>query len=310
MGCWNGTCGISQMPILAGQRIWAFLIGVAGYRDNPSSSGHCYSTDLGFPMTLPIRGKYNDYGGIESIEENYNTELILDIFRDTEGDKFPDIETLLNDQVERDSYTFYVEDKEERRYIEKFPVGLFMVLEDIALSLKGVRTSYERYCETYPRKHMRQDARYFMKFLVEEAERLKEIYGEDMLSDELKDHMLFNSRNDRCEKSSRYDNQFAVVFNDRGFAGAPIYDAWKPYREYIKSLAAQGKTSGKEVDELVTDACDLDLVARALSLMRKSWFPQSGKGGQGENYEFYWKLTTAMRRQIKETLKEREDWGY
>ena len=129
MGCWNGTCGISQMPILAGQKIWAFLIGIGGYTDNPSSSGHCYSTDLGFPMTLPIRGVYNDYGGIEDIEENYNMELILDAFRCPAGNKFPNIYTLLNDQVERDSYVFHVGDKEDREYIEKFPVGLFMILE-------------------------------------------------------------------------------------------------------------------------------------------------------------------------------------
>ena len=308
MGCWNGTCGISQLPINAGQRIWAFLIGVAHYSDCRYASGFCYSTDLGFPMSLPIRGEYNDYGGIESIEESYNTEIILDTYLN-DGEKFPDIGTFLNDYVERDSYVHHVTG-DDRDYLEKFQVGLFMVLEDVALSLKGLRTSYERYCEDYPRKHMRQDARYFMKFLAEEAARLEEIYGKDMLKDDLKDHMLFNSRNDRCEKSGRYDNQFATVFNDRGFAGSPIFDSWKPYREYIKSLAAQGKTNGEEVDALVTDACDLDLVSRALSLMRKAWFPQSGKGGQGENYEFYWKLTTAMRRHIKQMLKEREDWGY
>jgi hypothetical protein len=305
MGCWNGTCGISQLPILAGQRVWAFLIGVAGYNDSCGPSGHCYSTDLGFPMTMPIRGRYNDYGGIEDIEENYNTEIILSTFLNKERNRFPDVYSLINGCIERDSYVYSVDDKE---YIKDFPVGLFMVLEEVAQSFKGARTSYEKYDGRHPRKDMRKDAKYFIEYLSKELPRIDKEYADDKGYREFKIRHAFEPRNEDCKKVGGYDNSFAIIFNNRGYAGSPIFDAWVPYREYIRNLAKQ-ENINNEFDELITDACDFNLVSRALDLMRKSWVPQAGKGGQGEHLEFYWKLTTAMRRIIKRRLVELDKWN-
>ena len=53
MGCWNGTCALSNLPILEEDKI--VLIPIIG-------KGTSYE-----PIGLPIRGYYNDYGMIESI---------------------------------------------------------------------------------------------------------------------------------------------------------------------------------------------------------------------------------------------------
>lgn len=62
MGCWNGTCNISKLPIFHGDDI--VVIPLVAVSDDLSTST-CYPTDNFVPFAMPIFGKYNDYGGIE-----------------------------------------------------------------------------------------------------------------------------------------------------------------------------------------------------------------------------------------------------
>jgi len=59
MGCWNGTCGLSGLPIMHGDKMYVFPI-VEGYRDS-----FCYSTALYRPTPLGFTAEYNDYGAGE-----------------------------------------------------------------------------------------------------------------------------------------------------------------------------------------------------------------------------------------------------
>jgi hypothetical protein len=62
MGCWNKTCGITQLPIMAGEPVVYFIIYQSGKADNFP----CYSSSLGWSIIpIPIYGKYDDYGGCE-----------------------------------------------------------------------------------------------------------------------------------------------------------------------------------------------------------------------------------------------------
>lgn len=60
MGCWNGTCGLTNLPIIHGDEMYVFPI-VESYRDS-----FCYSTALYRPSVLPFRAKYDDYGSGEN----------------------------------------------------------------------------------------------------------------------------------------------------------------------------------------------------------------------------------------------------
>jgi len=70
MGCWNGTCAISQLAILAGEpcRI-VFLRGLPTVsRDGNAGAGFCYPTGLWKPVSLPIPAEYDDYGAVENFD--------------------------------------------------------------------------------------------------------------------------------------------------------------------------------------------------------------------------------------------------
>lgn len=68
MGCWNETCGISQMPITRGERIVLFPL-----RKNNKKfygGGFSNSTDMYTPISIPIKGEYNEYGGIVNVDRS------------------------------------------------------------------------------------------------------------------------------------------------------------------------------------------------------------------------------------------------
>lgn len=117
MGCWNGTCGLSQLPIHAGDPVIGFLLEGRGARreGHNGAGGYCYSTDAAAPLFIPIRGKYDDYGAIEEIKGSrilvsfFNKEEKITLHPDCGDDSKPKkpktVKDLVN-YVERGQYTF------------------------------------------------------------------------------------------------------------------------------------------------------------------------------------------------------------
>lgn len=59
MGCWNKTCGLSNLHITAGTPVYVFVL------EKNKTYDHCYSTGLFSPLLLPFESVYDDYGGGE-----------------------------------------------------------------------------------------------------------------------------------------------------------------------------------------------------------------------------------------------------
>lgn len=65
MGCWNGTCAISTLPILYAERIRIVFLQTRPRAQADSGAGFCYSTGIWMPVSMAIPGHYDDYGAIE-----------------------------------------------------------------------------------------------------------------------------------------------------------------------------------------------------------------------------------------------------
>jgi len=80
MGSWNGTCGITQLPITAGQRIALIPLIIKQHdflaRDSLAGSGACSNDVIAQPFSMPLFGEYDDYGGI-ALDENQPGEAAL-----------------------------------------------------------------------------------------------------------------------------------------------------------------------------------------------------------------------------------------
>lgn len=87
MGCWNSTCGISQLPIHHRDPIVVFIL--KHYPDRKKIlDGMCYATDLCEPMFLGVEGFYDDYGSIDDdYEKSGYAEIMTDWFNKSLADK-------------------------------------------------------------------------------------------------------------------------------------------------------------------------------------------------------------------------------
>ena len=72
MGCWNKTCGLSNLHITAGTDVYVFVL-----EENTNKSDRCYSTAFWKPVLLPFMSKYNDYGGGEE-SSGSGFQIIMD----------------------------------------------------------------------------------------------------------------------------------------------------------------------------------------------------------------------------------------
>jgi hypothetical protein len=72
MGCWNKTCGLSNLHIKHGDEVYVFVL-----EENTNKTDRCYSTSFWRPVLLPFMSKYNDYGGGED-SSGSGFRLIMD----------------------------------------------------------------------------------------------------------------------------------------------------------------------------------------------------------------------------------------
>jgi len=90
MGCFNVACSVSNLSINHCDRVVYIPLlpnnwGIRNYPDHKhhlvgTHSGLIYSNCYFNPLTLPIRGQYNDYGGIELVDQDANTVAIEKFF--------------------------------------------------------------------------------------------------------------------------------------------------------------------------------------------------------------------------------------
>lgn len=59
MGCWNKTCGLSNLHIFGSDPVYVFVL------ESERDDSNCYTTSLFKPLLLPFESEYNDYGGGE-----------------------------------------------------------------------------------------------------------------------------------------------------------------------------------------------------------------------------------------------------
>ena len=77
MRYWIATCYISKLPIKITEPVVMIIVRESRYRHDYGPRT-CSPTDLYVPFGYPVYGKYNDYGGIEEIE---NAVEVISYFR-------------------------------------------------------------------------------------------------------------------------------------------------------------------------------------------------------------------------------------
>jgi len=80
MGCWNGTCGLSDIAITDGTKVK--FVFIMNKPNMPEASGFCYGSSYADLISFVMEGTYNDYGSIENIVEGPASKLFLKYFKE------------------------------------------------------------------------------------------------------------------------------------------------------------------------------------------------------------------------------------
>ncbi len=292
MGCFNGTCQISQLPIHSGEKVRFLLLTKNPYtmdsyrRDgetfNPRAGTEgVYSGDFWYPELVPIRASYDDYGSVEDVDtECLNWQYwkyFLDqrIVEREKGDgscwdysvkKGMDLDKLL---IALQNGCLLLRDDYYRQDMQ-LPVSQTMIREDVYQSMLGIKIQDDlNLCKPgkigephTPETIFNHGMELFNSkemdkgFLVPASKNHKEIL---VFSDEY-----------------NFDNKFITgLRSQEGARGI------KPYRGWIVENI-QSVTKEKATD-LIRDISDFQYIQSMVSFLRKTWHPGTGCGSQSSN---------------------------
>ena len=75
VGSWNETCGITHLPIYEDDPVVVFFLEKSSEKVAPG--GVCHPVSVWAPFGLPVSGRYADYGNVEDVVKDWNTDLLL-----------------------------------------------------------------------------------------------------------------------------------------------------------------------------------------------------------------------------------------
>lgn len=274
MGCWNGTCFISNLPIRHGEPIVGFTIEYAHWSSDLDYSGSCYPEAFARPIGLPLYGEYNDYGRIEKVEANVAQEYLLHLFNAKDSD------VLLAD-IERDNI------KRVSNITKKeVGVGLVMVHRDI---FNKLIKSFVPNSNTIS----------ILK-IADGLKQLREIKNE---RGPLKNAPGFSKKDYELYK------EMCMGINIERIMGLrfDILEQ-KDYTDMIKFVLSLSRKHDKKIAKEFAELLYCDRVMRMkMHELRKLWIGPSGKGSQSEKYKTHLLLANATRDHILKAVCEDSD---
>ena len=301
MGCWNGTCMISNLPIISGEKIKLVILKPHLDKEEITSSGYCYATGLMSPTFLPIEGEYDDYGTIENIVEDWNTELILASFT-----SMYDVLEINKRELKKEFSLYDIckgiergslrgKKKNSEEFID-INLAFVMIRKDIwdALCInhkgqfwndnKEETDKGEYYISA--RESCNRKYRESVKAL-DELDELRKSDTEDVELKILRRSLILMDKNifynDMILKTFNYDNSYRTLFEKN-----------ISLREALNSLYTE-----------------LVIIHSFLESTRKSWMIQQGAGSQDANWEEYKMFNQIVNEicdaKIKEYSEEYED---
>lgn len=299
MGCWNATCGVSHLPILAGDPVvtWAIVVEKARPFKQYIGGGYSYSNEAARPLGIPIFGRYNDYGGIEHIELNEaeqafyshflkllepvalvrpedNTEKTVDLVNRLKGDEIDfqnvllkgDIETFFNEAVER---------------------------SDLFLTKTSVSNA-QSLCIFHVHKQIYEDV---VKAVLDSWTEDWDIDTEKL--SKIKTHDKFKKLAD--EYISMYSTKKTAVsraiFSELNHA---LSNFWSPDL-VTNSLLQEVDPMPSSRDQVLNILVNLMAFNQALSDLRISWTPNCGAGSQSYELNLHQALNKSVGSQIRKT---------
>lgn len=270
MGCWCETCQISGLPISYGEPMVTIVLKKNEYAEHEGGN-ITYPTDLWEVDSYAIRGKYNDYGVPENMEENALTAELLHKYNSD------DIDSLI-ENIERG---------------EVPDTAVFYILEDVyneIISMNGLTFKYQ---ENIFRPENKMDVQKekldnLIKMMRQhKVENIVAVVDESgfSLKYRIKDEKKLEEMNLSLEKLKSTMPMFLKrVYRRSESMYAPMCDFYDR-KGYYDSLTDELKYDYLELNFKKT--FEMYMLQKFMMMTRCSFCPRSGKGNQNNNFEMF-----------------------
>jgi hypothetical protein len=317
MGCWNKTCGISNLHIYAGQPVYVFVL-----EENISEDSYCYSTCLFKPCLLPFNSEYDDYGGGEN-SSGVGLPFILNSLRE----KLVELEVGENSYhdivVKRGDFDidkFFEACHENRLFVgsyHRIPVQFTMMRKDIVdgilqkFSLYDYKTKKDLtyadcleeldiiigewqnlFASTLGRQIVLATERGFLDHL--EGDRKNDAYA--ALAELMFSNLLFS-----CRSSENFAQRLLGSLKDR--TASFIY-----LDQVVTNLVAHSQK--EQLKELLADCLKGVFIDAFMDGTRKLWTPGGHEGSQNTDVDGHKILISTIQEAIdfQENQRANDDW--
>ena len=287
MNYWNGTCDISNLPILKNESV--ILIPLYKVSEHMVTNC-CYPADNFAPFAFPIIGEYNDQGGLYNIEIlNENKEHLLrqNYYFIRESGKYDacspyeDFEDFVNEVLCCQSGVYIDVPCSAFHVGNRMEIGFMMIHFDLYRSLveemssripHGQIDTYGELLRQQNKKKMQECRCNYetLASLQEASDRQTSSYAE-------------LAKNYLCDYLS--DNIFR-------FEGSPCVNCWRPLCEILMS-------SSDAENNILNSVVELTVFTTALSYMRKGYLCDSGFGSQAEETHLHVVLAQFILKQAR-----------
>ena len=282
MGCWNKTCGLSNLHITAGTPVYVFVL------EKNKDYDACYSTGLFSPLLLPFESVYDDYGGGED-SSGPALDYIMNMIK----------KDLVEMEVGENQY-HDIEVKKEGFGPEKF----FEAVHEDRLSIQGRRSEPTQLYFTMFRKDIVDD--------ILENRRIQDYvgdgkgtcgYGNNYVKYKFADIVadirpLLNEAMDKIAKAKEENDTLANYMLYDGFEGMFPYghpnkvakwlrgDSYRYSRIVdMKAVIRRGLEIGtvesiNKLEEILTEHVKAIYIDGFMHAARKTWIPGGHEGSQ------------------------------
>jgi hypothetical protein len=309
MGSWSETCGLTGLPIRYGDPVMlTFLTQTSAHGDD--GAGTCYSTGWWTPYALPMCAEYADYGGVDGYTDSWDTQWILTRLQ----------EDMLAVGAGENIYHDYAVNPQELDSIETLMRWIHNDRVFVKTLVHGERNMLRlgwMMCHKRAYEWLARESADYADRPIAFEQVLKQ--GTEWYRQGLS--IAQQAGGDPGAQTPQLlwrwlEGHSAVGEWKRLLGSGSDLDGYGPatkinsYRDLFERWAAELRpVDSPEVQELLHSMSQYLLVARNMYRLRKHWSPQSGKGSQTADLEYYQSWFAECQTQIQAKQAELDAWG-
>jgi len=297
MGCWNKTCGLTNLHITAGTPVIVFVL-----TKNLQADSMCYTTPFFQPLLMPFYSEYDDYGGGEN-SYGFGFDYIMSTVKESLiesgiGDNpYHDIAVTRNNFDEK---MFFNACGKQRLKI-KTSRGQVQETTFVMFHKSAVDDVLENFEQTNFVSDPNSGYHYETYKFVDIVQSVPE------LVDVLMEIGADESRSDRIMRL--YDPFYGKFPVDKNLAKSwlagkyisEIYDQNKIIAKYVDAKDSAGLTM------FLTETIKAVYINHFMLMTRKMWIPTSGEGSQEGDHKPYHVLINSMNKILANEQASREE---